>query len=178
MCGHPLWMAPIPINNNGSDLQTLVFHKKTYTGLLLNYFSFVPNCYKLSLIKTLEDRIYRINNSWTGFNKGLKDLKNILQKNQYPFKMIDLVVKSYLNGKINCKNEKSSENAESELGFHSKLTQKKVYQLCKRSCKSLKVKLIFTSDKLQCTFSTKDPYALVRIRNLTYINTLYHPKIV
>ena len=45
----------ILINNNVSDLQTSVFHKKTYTGLLLNYFSFVHNCYKLGLIKTLVD---------------------------------------------------------------------------------------------------------------------------
>ena len=45
----------ILINNNESDLQTSVFHKKTYTGLLLNYFSFVPNCYKPGLIKTLVD---------------------------------------------------------------------------------------------------------------------------
>ena len=105
----------ILINNNESDLQTSVFHKKTYTGLLLNYFSFVPNCYKLGLIKTLVDQMYRINNSWTGFDKDLKDLKNILQKNQYPFKMIYHIVKSYLNDKINCRNEKSSEKAESEI---------------------------------------------------------------
>ena len=45
----------ILINNNEADLQTSVFHKKTYTGLLLNYFSFVHNCYKLGLIKTLVD---------------------------------------------------------------------------------------------------------------------------
>ena len=50
--------------------------------------------------------MYRINNSWTGFDKDLKDLKNILQKNQYPLKMIDHIVKSYLNDKINCRNEK------------------------------------------------------------------------
>ena len=59
--------------------------------------------------------MYRINNSWTGFDKDLKDLKNILQKNQYSLKMIDHVVKSYLNDKINCGNEKSSENTESEI---------------------------------------------------------------
>ena len=178
MCGHPLWMAPIPINNNGSDLQTLVFHKKTYTGLLLNYFSFVPNCYKLGLIKTLEDRMCRINNSWTGFDKDLKDLKNILQKNQYPLKMIDHIVKSYLNDKINCRNEKSSENAESEIkiryfklpfiGLHSKLMQKKIDQLCKRFCKSLKVKLVFTSEKLRCAFSTKDPYQSEHLSKVVY----------
>ena len=61
------------------------------------------------------DRVYRINNSWTGFGKYLKGLKNILQKNQHPLKMIDHIVKSYLIDKINCRNGKSSENAESEI---------------------------------------------------------------
>ena len=158
----------ILINNNESDLQTLIFHEKTYTGLLLNYFSFVPNCYKLGLIKTLVDRMYRINNSWTGFDKDLKGLKNILQKNQYPLKMIDHVIKLYLNDKINCRNERSSENTKSEIKIryfklpfirlHLKLTQKKVDQFCKRFCKSLKVKLVFTNENLRCAFSTKDPY--------------------
>ena len=81
----------------------------------MNYFNFVPNCYKLSIIKTLVDRMHRINNSWTGFNNNLKGLKYILQKNQYPLEMIDHIVKSYLNDKINCRNEKSSENPESEI---------------------------------------------------------------
>ena len=42
------------------------------------------------------------------------------------------------------------------IGIHSKLTEKKIDQLCKRFCKSLKVKLVFTSEKLRCAFSTKD----------------------
>ena len=50
--------------------------------------------------------MFRINNFSTDFDKDLKDLKNILQKNQYPLKMIDHIVKSYLNDKINCRNEK------------------------------------------------------------------------
>ena len=50
-----LLVLDILINNNGSDLHTSVFHKKTYTELLLNYFSFEPNCYKLGLIKMLMD---------------------------------------------------------------------------------------------------------------------------
>ena len=133
--------------------KTSAFHKKTYTGLLLNYFSFVPNCYKLGLIKTLVDQMYRINNSWTGFDKDLKDLKNILKKNQYPLKMIDHIVRSYLNDKINCRNVKKSENAKSEIkiryfklsfiSLHSELMQKKTDQLCKRFCKSLKGQIGF-----------------------------------
>ena len=135
MKGNKLPCSDILINNNESNLQTVVFQKNTYTGLLLNYFSFVPNCYKMDLIKTLVDRIFRINNSWTGFDKDLMDLKNILQKNQYPLQMIHYIIKSYLNDKINCRNQKTSENAETEIkiryfklpfvGLHSKFMRKK-----------------------------------------------------
>ena len=51
------------INNDESDLQTSVLHKKANAELLLNYFSFEPNCCRPGLIKTLVDRMYRINNS-------------------------------------------------------------------------------------------------------------------
>ena len=106
--------------------------------------------------------MYRINNSWTSFDKDLKDLKNILEKNQYPLILRDLVVKSYLNVKINCRNGKSSKITESEIkirylklpsiGLHSELTQKKTDQLYKRFWKSLKVRLVFTSEELRCGF--------------------------
>ena len=92
--------------------------------------------------------------------------------------MIDHIVKSYLNDKINCRNGKSSENAKSEIkiryfklpfiGLHSKLMQKKIDQLCKRFCKSLKVKLVFTSEKLRCAFSTKDPYNSEHLSKVVY----------
>ena len=92
--------------------------------------------------------------------------------------MIDHIVKSYLNDKINCRNEKSSENTESEIkiryfklpfiGLHSKLMQKKIDQLCTRFCKSLKVKLVFTSEKLRCAFSTKDPYNSEHLSKVVY----------
>ena len=86
------------------------------------------------------DWMHKINNSWTGFNNDLKGLEYILQKNQYPLEMIDHIVESYLNDMINCRNEKSSENAESGIkiryfsllfiGLYSKLKQKKIEQLC------------------------------------------------
>ena len=68
-----LHFLDILISNN-KNLQTSVFHKKTYTGLLLNYFSFFPNSYKYGLNKTLIDRMYRINSTWTSFDIDLKSL--------------------------------------------------------------------------------------------------------
>ena len=57
--------------------------------------------------------------------------------------MTEHIAKSYLNDKINCRKE----NRESEIkirsfkllfiGLHSKVTQKKIDQLCKRFCKSV-----------------------------------------
>ena len=37
--------------------------------------------------------------------------------NHYPVKMIDEVFKSYLNGKMNCKNKQSSQNTESGINL-------------------------------------------------------------
>ena len=67
--------------SNNENLETSVFHKKTYTELMLNYFSFVPDSYKYDLIKTLIDRKYRINSTWTSFDIDPKNLKQVLLKN-------------------------------------------------------------------------------------------------
>ena len=75
-------------NNNNENLQTSAFHKKTYTGLLLNYFSFVPDSYKYGFFKTLIDHMYRINSTWTSFDIDLKNHKEVLLKNQYPLSMM------------------------------------------------------------------------------------------
>ena len=66
--------------HNNKTLQTSVFHKKTCTGILLNCFSFLPGSYKYRLIKTLIDRMYRINKTWASFDVDLKNLKQFLLK--------------------------------------------------------------------------------------------------
>ena len=100
--------------------------------------------------------------------------------------MIDHIVKSYMNDKINCWNEKISENRKSEIkiryfklikiryfkllfiGLHSNLMQKKIDEPCKRFCESLKIKLVFTSEKLRCAFSTKDSYESEHLSKVAY----------
>ena len=49
------------INNQNLTLQT--YHKSTYTGLLLNFKSFTSFLYKISLIKCLIDRSFKICNN-------------------------------------------------------------------------------------------------------------------
>ena len=77
------------LNTRSDRLITSVYKKSTFTGLLQNYNSFVPFTYKKGLIKTLTDRTFRLNNTWVGFHLDLEKLKVILQKNEYPPKLID-----------------------------------------------------------------------------------------
>jgi len=77
------------VHNNPVDLQTPVFRKKMFTGLLTNYFSFTAFSYKIGLVRTLVDRVYKINNSWLGFHDDMKNLTRILRKNLFPVDIIE-----------------------------------------------------------------------------------------
>ena len=62
-------------NNDPKRIVTSTFRKETFTSLLTNYYSFVPSSYKIGLVKTLIDRIFKINNTWLGFHKSIMTLK-------------------------------------------------------------------------------------------------------
>ena len=108
--------------------------------------------------------MHRINSTWTSFDIDLKNLKQVLLKNHDT--MIDKVIKTYLQNTVNKMNTGSMpvemphiETSYFKLpfiGMYSKVIQSKIEKLCKRFCKSAKVKLVFTNNKLCQTFSYKD----------------------
>ena len=57
------------INKQNLTLQT--YHKSTHTGLLLNFKSFPSFSYKISLIKCLIDRSFKICNNWNSFHNDI-----------------------------------------------------------------------------------------------------------
>ena len=86
------------INNQNLTLQT--YHKLTYTELLLNFKSFTSFSCKISLIKCLIDRLFKICNNWNSFHNDIENIKSNLIKNAYlPF-LIDKVIKKYLDYKF------------------------------------------------------------------------------
>ena len=93
------------LNDSSSNkLVTSVYRKPTYTGLLTNYNSFTSPNYKKGLIKTLIDQTFCINSTWYGFNYDILKLKSVLQKNEFPLKLIDkslrnILVKMFSNKK-------------------------------------------------------------------------------
>ena len=92
--------------------------------------------------------------------------------------MRDNVIKKYLQNAINKANTGSMSvkmpNIERRyfklpfIGMYSKVTQNKIEKLCKRFFKNIKVKIVFTSDKLSQTFSYKDSYPRVVNSKVVY----------
>ena len=94
-CNNKLSFLDVLLDNT-NKLCCSIYHKPTYTGLLTNYFSFIPNTYKVGLIRTLVDRTFKITNSWKLFHTDLQNLRKNLCKNMLPPKLIDGVMNSYL----------------------------------------------------------------------------------
>jgi len=163
------------LDNSSTSLKTSVFRKKTFTGLLTGFNSFTSFSYKSGLIKCLIDRAFKINNTWFGFHVDLENIKHILQKNLYPNYLIDNIVKTYLN-KHCCPNENNSTNKSDNVRYYrlpftgkfSEQLQNKLNNLIKKYCKSVAVKIVFTSFKIGQIFSTKDSVPSSLKSNVVY----------
>ena len=89
-------IAFLDVFNSGINYQNLAlktYHRKTYTGLLLNFKSLTSFSCKLSLIKCLIDRSLKICVSWDFFDNDIENIKSNLIKNAYPSFLIDKVMK-------------------------------------------------------------------------------------
>ena len=86
------------IDNQNLTLQT--YQKLTYTGLLLNFKSFTSFSYKISLIKCLIDRSFKICNNWNSFHNDIENIKSNLIKKAYSPLLINKVIKKNLDHKF------------------------------------------------------------------------------
>ena len=83
------------VNNLGASCITSICHKSTYTGLLTDFLSFTCFKYKVGLIYTLVDRIFKINTTTIGREKDLQQLSITLQRNSFLSPLIDKIITGY-----------------------------------------------------------------------------------
>ena len=166
---HKLAFLDVLIDNSHPDsITTSIYRKSTFTGLLTNFNSFTAFSYKTGLIKTLIDRMCKINNTWIGFHKDLENLRTIFIRNCYPSHLVDKIFERYMstiqsNNPIDASNQKTVKYFKLPfIGNYSKIAQKKLMLLSKRYCKTTLFKLAFRSFKVGDLLSPKDkiPFAL------------------
>ena len=126
------------ITKQNLTLQT--YHDLTYTGLLLNFKNFASFSYKISLIKCLIGRSFKICNNWNSFHNYIKNIKSNLIKNAYPAFLIDKVIKKYLDYKFSSNQNQLKDKSDNDyfklpyicnLSHHIK---DKLSKLCKEFC--------------------------------------------
>ena len=80
------------------DLSWAIHNSRSWTWEFLKSFRSLP--YKISLIKYLIDRLFKICNNSNSFNNDKENIKSNLIKNVYPTFLIDKVIKKYLDYKF------------------------------------------------------------------------------
>ena len=162
---HKLPFLDVFIHNHSPGPASTVFCKKTFTGLLANYFSFTALSFKIGLVRTLIDRTLKINNTWSGFHNDVKHLTFILRKNLFPTHLIDKV----LNRCITRAQTPSSDGDQVQssvtvkyfklpyVGPFSAVAQRRLRNLVKQFCFDLDLKLAFSFFKLRNMFSVEYP---------------------
>ena len=140
-----------------------MYHKSIYTGLLLNFKSFTSFSYKISLIKCLTDRSFKICNNWNSFHNDIENIKSNLTKNAYlPF-LIDKVTKKYLYYKFSSNQNQLKVKSDVHyfkspyIGNLSPRIKNKLSRFWEEFWKeNLIIELVFNSFKIKNYFSYKD----------------------
>ena len=150
---HKLPFLDVLVDNNDPNfLLTRVYHKKMFTGLLTNYFSFTSYSYEVGLIVTLVNSAF---NTRLGLHEDITKLMDILKKNLFPAHLIERVGSLCITGTLSNHCPWGSLPTSPifyfklpYIGLFSVITQKKVHHLIKRYCSDLNIKLVFSSFKV------------------------------
>ena len=138
-------------------------YKSTYRGLALNVKSFTSFSYKISLIKCLIHRSFKICNNWNSFHNDIENIKSNLIKKAYPLFLIDKVIKKYLGYKCSSNQNQLKDKSDvnffklSYIGNLSNHIKNKLSKLCNEFCKeNVNIKLVFNSFKIKNYVVYKD----------------------
>ena len=163
------------LTRNENGISTSVYHKPTFTGLGLNFLSFVPENFKINAIKTLLYRCYNICSDWHSIHTELESLTNFFKNNKYPLHLIHKHIKAFLNKTTS---PTPTVNTDKSLihyivlpyyGLLSYSIRKSLHKLLKQCYPNTIFRFIFTNSKTIGTmFKHKEPLPSNLISNIVY----------
>ena len=114
--------------------QTIVYRKKTFTGVYLNWTSLTTRKYKIGVINCLAERAWRICTEKDDKMNELEKLKIILARNDYPAKVVEDTLNRFLERNAN----NSESPAETEKPYKRFLKLPFVHRKCEDFARRLK----------------------------------------
>lgn len=90
----------VEVVNLRTHFQTSVYRKPTFTGLGLNFLSFVPELFKNNAVKTLISRCFFLSSNWFNFDLEIKKLLTFFQNNGFPSDLVLKTIKACLQKQL------------------------------------------------------------------------------
>ena len=87
----------INISHENEKFATNVYRKKTFSGVYTNFKRFIPETYKVGLIKSLLFWCFSLCSDFIKFHHEIDKLKRILYKSSCPRDLVDKCIKEFLN---------------------------------------------------------------------------------
>ena len=81
----------------GVGFHTRIYRKKTFSGLITKWDSFVPKTYKYNAISTMAYRAIRICSSYPALAEEFEFIRNLSLKNGYPIAFVESIFRRQLN---------------------------------------------------------------------------------
>ena len=103
------------------SLQTSVNVKATNSGEVLNYKSECSEKYKKGVITNLLHRGYKTSSSIEIYNQEINRLKQLLANNNYPMKLVDNCVNSFLQSKLNNESNNLDDKTKNKIYYKNQM---------------------------------------------------------
>ena len=113
-----LTVFDVHITKTREGVETKIFRKPPFTGLYINWQSYVPLKYKKNLLFTLLDRADKICYSYAFIHQEFRKISTLLQKNGFPTHFIDHHIAKFFNQKYQkCQTSNSTKTPKPRLLF-------------------------------------------------------------
>ena len=144
----------IEISRVNGNFVTSLYRKSTFSGVYLNFNSYLPREYKEGLLYTLLYRSYRISFNYLRLDEEIEKLKLIWQKNSFPLHFIDNCVYRFLNKLFIKRNKDKTQSDKKEvrislpyLGVISIQLMKRLRDIYRTCYPELKLNVVFNSKR-------------------------------
>lgn len=146
------------------SIERKVYIKPTDKGIYMNFGSYTPFNYKISIIKTLVHRAYKIATSWEILDKELKRITQSLINNDFPQNLIEKHINNILNSLSNNENETTNNKIifyyQSQVVNEMKVEESKLKSIINKHIKGTNnervvIRSFFKPKKLSSCFSTR-----------------------
>ena len=163
------------LTRKDNTISTSVYRKPTFTGLGINYLSFIPENFKINAIKTLLYRCYHLSSDWVSVHKEIEFLVDFFKNNKFPHHIIYRNIRNFFNKIYSPPVETPTEKPTFQyisLPYYGCLSfsiRKKLNRVLKQCYPNTIFRFIFTNSKtINSLFKHKEPLPLNLTSTIVY----------